>query len=138
TLRLRMPPPTGVVSGPLIATLYAFTASSVSVGSHSPAAFFAFSPARISNHASRRAPPYALATAASKTRTLARQMSGPVPSPSMKGIIGLSGTTRRPPFRVIAAPVDGGLTVVKVAIADLGHITRHVLPDLHRNCGKGC
>ena len=31
-----MPPPTGVVSGPLIATLYALTASSVSFGSHSP------------------------------------------------------------------------------------------------------
>ena len=40
-----MPPPTGVVSGPLIATLYALTASSVSLGSHSPTRFFAFSPA---------------------------------------------------------------------------------------------
>jgi len=41
-----------------------------------------------------RLPPYAFATAASNTRTLARQMSGPVPSPSMNGMIGSSGTTR--------------------------------------------
>src|SRR5262249_12449985 len=34
-------------------------------------------------------------------------MSGPVPSPSMKGTIGLSGTCRRPPERVIGAPSDG-------------------------------
>src|SRR5262249_39340228 len=70
-------------------------------------------------------------------RTLARQMSGPVPSPSIKGIMGLSGTTSRPFCREMAVPVAGGFTVVKVVIA-LGHITRHVLPDLHRNCGKVC
>ena len=42
----------------------------------------------------RRSPPYARSTAASKTRLAARQMSGPVPSPSMKGMIGRSGTFR--------------------------------------------
>ena len=40
-----------------------------------------------------------LATAASSTRTLARQMSGPVPSPSMNGMIGRSGTSRCPSAR---------------------------------------
>src|SRR5689334_17739848 len=96
-----------------------------------------FSPAYTSIHASLRRPPYAFSTAASSTRTLARQISGPVPSPSIKGIMGLSGTTRRPFCREIAVPDAGGFTVVKVVIA-LGHITRHVLPDLHRNCGKLC
>ena len=50
-----MPPPTGVVSGPLIAILYVLTASSVSLGSHSPVRSLAFSPARISNQTRRRA-----------------------------------------------------------------------------------
>jgi hypothetical protein len=53
----------------------------------------------------RRFPWYALLTASSSTRTDARQMSGPVPSPSMKGMIGSSGTTRRPSLRVIAVPL---------------------------------
>jgi hypothetical protein len=44
-------------------------------------------------------PPYAFFTAASSTRCDARQMSGPVPSPSMKGMIGSFGTCR--PFGVI-------------------------------------
>src|SRR5579862_3592019 len=41
------------------------------------------------------------------TRTLARQMSDPVPSPSMNGMMGLSGTTRRPFLRSIALPFFG-------------------------------
>jgi len=44
-----MPPPTGVVSGPLMAILYAFTASMVSLGSHSLYWSLAFSPAGTSN-----------------------------------------------------------------------------------------
>ena len=55
-----MPPPTGVVSGPLIATLYARTASSVSFGSHSPYCSLAFSPAGTSNQAIFFLPPNAL------------------------------------------------------------------------------
>src|SRR6266516_7659456 len=47
----------------------------------------------------RRLPPLALSTAASKTAWLARQMSGPVPSPSMKGRMGWEGTSRRPSGR---------------------------------------
>ncbi len=80
-----MPPPTGVVSGPLIPTRYVRNASSVACGNHSPVWSNAFCPASTSCHAIWRRPPYALATAASNTRTLARQMSGPVPSPSMNG-----------------------------------------------------
>src|SRR6185503_16900760 len=111
-----MPPPTGVVSGPLIETRYLRHASTVSSGSQLPVWLNAFSPASTSIQWILRLPPYAFATAASSTRTDARQMSGPVPSPSIKGIIGLSGTTRRPLFREMAVPDDGGLTVVKVGI----------------------
>src|SRR5262245_56172949 len=52
----------------------------------------------------RRFPPYACSTAASRTRTEARQMSGPVPSPSMKGTMGCSGTCSFPWERVIFSP----------------------------------
>ena len=45
------------------------------------------------------------------TRTLARQMSGPVPSPSMKGMMGLSGTTSLPSRMAILAPCAGGVTL---------------------------
>src|SRR5687767_13894432 len=67
-------------------------------------------------------------------------MSGPVPSPSMNGIIGSSGTISRPLTRVMADTVAGGLRVVNVAIEHfrLGHPTAGWLRDLHKNCGKGC
>ena len=91
TFSERMPPPTGVVSGPLIETRNSSNASTVSCGSQSPVFACAFSPANTSIHAIFRSPPYAFSTAASNTRTDARQMSGPVPSPSMNGMIGLSG-----------------------------------------------
>src|SRR5207245_7513297 len=45
--------------------------------------------------------------------SLARQMSGPVPSPSMNGTIGSSGTVRRPSRRVIAVPLVGGFKELK-------------------------
>src|SRR5580658_5617123 len=61
-------------------------------------------------------PPYALATAASITRTLARQMSAPVPSPSMNGMIGLSGTCRMPLATAIFAPPAGGATLAVAAV----------------------
>ena len=83
TFSERMPPPTGVVSGPLMPTRYVRNASSVSSGSQLLTCLKAFSPASTSFHCTRRLPPYAFSTAASNTRTLARQMSGPVPSPSM-------------------------------------------------------
>src|SRR5204862_2072735 len=92
TLSERMPPPTGVVSGPLIPTRYSRNASTVSSGSHSSNLSFAVWPAKTSNHAIFFLPPYAFSTAASMTRSLAAQISGPVPSPRMNGMIGRSGT----------------------------------------------
>ena len=77
-----MPPPTGVESGPLMETRNSLNASSVSSGSHSPCWVWASSPAKTFIHETFRSPPYAFSMAASKTRTEARQMSGPVPSPS--------------------------------------------------------
>ena len=56
----------------------------------------------------RRLPPYALRTAASNTCWEARQMSGPVPSPSMKGMTGWLGTSSRP-LRMVMAVVDGAV-----------------------------
>ncbi len=41
----RMPPPTGVVSGPLMPTRYSLNASMVSSGRYSPFSFCPFSPA---------------------------------------------------------------------------------------------
>src|SRR5262245_37252743 len=41
-------------------------------------------------------------------------MSGPVPSPSMNGMMGLSGTVSRPCCRVMGAPSAGGLRVVDI------------------------
>jgi hypothetical protein len=75
-------------------TRWDLKASMVASGSHSPVWSKAFCPARTSFHVIRRCPPYAFSTAESNTRTDAAQMSGPVPSPSMKGRIGWSGTWR--------------------------------------------
>src|SRR5438034_1942428 len=50
------------------------------------------------------------------TRTLARQMSGPVPSPSMNGTIGFGGTSTLPLLRVIFAPWAGGVTLGLAAV----------------------
>src|SRR2546429_9918713 len=102
-----MPPPTGVVGGPLMATRKSRIASTVSFGSHSLNALNAFSPAKTSNHATRRFPRYAHSTAASNTRRDAFQMSRPVPSPSMNGIIGASGTCSSPPLYPIGLPSEG-------------------------------
>jgi hypothetical protein len=55
-----------------------------------------------------RRPPYATLTALSKTSWDARQMSGPVPSPSINGIIGVAGTRSLPAAIVIASPRAGG------------------------------
>src|SRR5689334_1513983 len=43
-------------------------------------------------------------------------MSGPVPSPSMNGITGLSGTLSFPSLRVIASPVVGALRFLKEGV----------------------
>src|SRR5438445_468189 len=52
-------------------------------------------------------PPKALRTAASMTRCDALQMSGPVPSPSMKGITTRSGTESLPSATEITSPPGG-------------------------------
>ena len=109
-----MPPPTGVVSGPLMAIRCRRIASKVASGNHSPACSFAFSPARISVHATWRSPPYVRVTASSNTSLAARQMSGPMPSPSMNGTIGSLGTTYLPSFHSIGVPVMVVLIVARV------------------------
>ena len=122
-----MPPPIGVVSGPLIPTRYWRKSLSVFSGSHSPVSLNAFSPASVSCQWSFRSPWYAFSTAASKTRTEAAQISRPVPSPSMKGMIGFDGTESLPSIIVIGDAVvvifcsslgmvfEGGLEFVRVA-----------------------
>src|ERR1700691_5291320 len=105
-----MPPPTGVVSGPLMATRNSRPASPVSSGSHVSNFAFAFSPANTSYHATRRLPPYAFSTAASNTRRDAFQISRPVPSPSIHGTTGLSGTSYFPPAYPIFFPPDDTTT----------------------------
>src|SRR5258708_34762157 len=50
------------------------------------------------------------------TRTLARQMSRPVPSPSMNGMMGFSGTMSLPSRMVILAPCGGGVTFMGAAV----------------------
>src|SRR5262249_50388840 len=71
-----------------------------------------FSPAYTSIQWILRLPPYAFSTAASNTRTEARQISRPVPSPSTNGRIGLSGTWSFPSRIEIFAPPSGTLTFV--------------------------
>src|SRR6185295_4673116 len=107
-----MPLPTGVVSGPLIPTRYFRYASIVASGSQSSNCFFAFSPAYTSYQAIFFFPPYAFATEASSTATDAFQMSGPVPSPSMNGRIGWSGTLRVPEEDMVMASPDLGASNV--------------------------
>src|SRR4051812_29135116 len=110
TLSDRMPPPTGVVSGPLMPTKYVLKAASVSSGNQLSNSVFDFSPAYTSAQAIFFLPPNSFATAASRTRTLARQMSGPVPSPSMNGMIGWLGTSRVPSARTAIGSAPEGMT----------------------------
>src|SRR5580704_17803477 len=105
-----MPPPTGVVNGPLLATRNSRTASTVSSGSQLSNFALAFSPANTSYHATRRFPLYAFSTAASNTRRDAFQISRPVPSPSINGTIGVLGTSYFPPPYPIFFPSDGTAT----------------------------
>ena len=88
-----MPPPTGVVKGPLIPIKWLRNVSTVSSGSQLPVSSNAFWPARTSFQATLWP---CLAAAASRTSLAAGQMSTPVPSPSMKGMMGSSGTTSVP------------------------------------------
>ena len=98
-------------------------ASRVSSGSQLLSWFLAFSPASTSSQAIRRFPRRLWLTAPSNTRWEARQMSGPVPSPSMKGMTGRGGTSRRPLRSVMASPsTEAGGGCVAVRVADIGLI----------------
>src|SRR2546426_1111179 len=107
TFRERKPPLTGVVSGPFRPTTYSLIAPRVASGSMSPYWNIARSPAGTAYQAIRRRPPKALATAASIAVRAARTTSGPMPSPSIRGTIGSSGT--RSPLSAIRIlwPVSG-------------------------------
>src|SRR5699024_8956597 len=61
----------------------------------------AFCPARTSFHSISFSPLYAFSTAPSNTFCAAFQISGPVPSPMMNGMTGLSGTVKLPLLVVI-------------------------------------
>jgi hypothetical protein len=67
-----------------------------------------FSPASTSIQWMRRLPPYARSTAASNTGCEAAQMSGPVPSPSMKGRMGWSGNLESAVADLDALAARGG------------------------------
>src|SRR5260370_32023421 len=73
-------------------------------GQSAPSPAGASPPASPPAHAFLRRPLCAGATAASSTRTDAAQMSGPMPSPSMKATIGWSGTCSLPWVIVIFSP----------------------------------
>ena len=78
-----MPPPTGVVRGPLIETKPVLIDSRVSSGNHSPVLSNAFWPARTSFQWIFRSSEYAFSTAASTTLIITGVMSMPIPSPSI-------------------------------------------------------
>jgi hypothetical protein len=81
----------GVVSGPLMPTRYSRSASSVASGSQSPVASNAFSPAAPPSRRSALAA-VGLFDHGVEDELGGGQMSGPVPSPSMKGMMGMIGT----------------------------------------------
>jgi len=86
--------------------------------------FFAFSPASTSNHSILRVFPYAARTAPSKTSCEACQMSGPVPSPSMYGMIGWAGTCSTPSLIVIVSPWVGGFKFLYSGAVDVVMVIR--------------
>ncbi len=106
--------PTGVVSGPLIATLYSRTASTVASGSHSPNRRWL---------SRRRRPRTRRSSASAAVRPLDRGVEdvarggpdvGTDAVPSTNGMIGRSGTTIRPSSNRIRSPsgvgIDGAAT----------------------------
>src|SRR4030043_484455 len=86
TLRLLMPPPTGVVSGLFNATPRSLMTASVSAGSHCPVILNAVSPASNSSQRKDTSPAVEDLTVASTTSLVAFIISGPTPSPGMNGM----------------------------------------------------
>src|SRR6267378_663986 len=80
TLTLVNPPPTGVVTGPLSATLFRRIDSSSSPGSVAPYCSTASTPAGYDSHS-------ASSPAVSRILTTAPVTSGPIPSPGMSVIV---------------------------------------------------
>ncbi len=80
TLTLVKPPPIGVVTGPLSATLLRRIESSSSSGSVAPCASSASTPARCDSHSTSR-------PAVSRILTTAPVTSGPMPSPGMSVMV---------------------------------------------------
>src|SRR3989442_6611215 len=113
-----MPPPTGVVSGPLMPTKNSRNASTVSSGNKLANRPLADWPAKTSNHEISLLPEYAFSTAASKTRTLAAQISGPVPSPRMNGIIGRSGTFNLSVLEIVS-PAGGAMSLYGIRVESI-------------------
>ena len=79
-----------------MATKWSLMISRVSSGNQLPVWSKDFLPAKTSVQATFFWPEKALSTAASKTAWAFFQMSKPTPSPSIKGMMGWSGTTKRP------------------------------------------
>ena len=89
-----MPPPTGVVSGPLMPDDVLREGGDGLVGQPRAGLVERLLPGQDLHPLDALPPPRA--TAASRTSWVAGQMSTPVPSPRMNGMIGSSGTTRVP------------------------------------------
>src|SRR5665811_873866 len=105
-----MPPPIGVVNGPLMPIRWVRNVSTVSSGSQLPVSSNAFCPARTSFHATLLP---RLAAAASSTDLAAGQMSTPMPSPSMKGMTGSSGTCSAPSApREMSSAIEGAYRLI--------------------------
>src|SRR6059036_4283541 len=130
TFNDRKPPLTGVVSGPFSPTTYSLIDPRVASGSMSPYWNIARSPAGTGYQAIRRRPPKAPATAASIAVRAARTTSGPMPSPSMSGMMGSSGTrSPRSPIRILW-PASGGRRTRRsdgMPLASRTLVDRHVL-----------
>ena len=101
-------------------------ASTVASGSQSPVSLKAFSPARTSFQETLLP---CLAAAASRTSLAAGQMSTPVPSPSMKGMIGSSETFRVPSAAAVIFSAMAGEATGPLLYSFSSWMTRRAASD---------
>ena len=107
--------------------------SIVSCGSQSPVSLKAFSPARTSLQ--EMVFPY-FAAAASRTSLAAGQMSTPVPSPSMNGMMGWSETDRVPSSAMV---ILSGMRISLLALPTEGvRAGRPSVTSVIPRCGRRC